>query len=633
MVKTTDGRVGRKTKIAHSFSERRIIPKDKIGKGQYRSNATIRRLLMYKGKVKRNEKGEIVKGSVIPMTQKIAKGELARIAPDRRWFGNTRVIGQKEMTKFRDEISNKIEDPYTVLMKQAKIPFSLLREPVEKKDKIMNKINFEETFGTKSQRKRPKLSFGDYKEFVDVAEKKKDSYVEENDLNHMNGLEKMALKKTKKTTRDPIFEKGQSKRIWGELYKVIDASDVIIQVLDARDPMGTRSNHIEKYMKSEKNYKHLIFVLNKCDLVPTWVTVRWVKVLSKEVPTLAFHASITNPFGKGSLIQLLRQFSQLHKDKKSISVGFIGYPNVGKSSVINTLKQKKVCCVAPIPGETKVWQYVNLTSKIFLIDCPGVVYSSSDTATDVVLKSVVRVEKLNDDVHDHVSEVLNRVKKQYIQRHYRIIEWVNHIDFLKQLAHKSGKLLKGGVPDIKATAKRVLYDWQRGKIPWFKMPPFENDEEKKTERKETNIMNESDVIDEEEEIVEDHNVLNGIDQNFKKIKGSSELRYDKSEKYNDEVMDDNKVKVEEEIEEVVLPEEDPINFDDIYSSLNNNNNNDDDESGSDKKDGLTQFIETTFTKKLKNKKKKKVKSVTAKQTGYIPKHILERMKNYQTSKK
>jgi nuclear GTP-binding protein len=79
-----------------------------------------------------------------------------------------------------------------------------------------------------------------------------------------------------------------------------------------------------------------------------------VKTLSREYPTLAFHASITNSFGKGSLIQLLRQFANLHSDKKQISVGFVGYPNTGKSSIINTLRNKKVCNVAPIPGETKV---------------------------------------------------------------------------------------------------------------------------------------------------------------------------------------------------------------------------------------------------------------------------------------
>lgn len=59
----------------------------------------------------------------------------------------------------------------------------------------------------------------------------------------------------------------------GISLQVIDSSDVIIQVLDARDPMGTRSQNIESYLKKEKPWKHLIFVLNKCDLVPTWVTV------------------------------------------------------------------------------------------------------------------------------------------------------------------------------------------------------------------------------------------------------------------------------------------------------------------------------------------------------------------------
>ena len=49
----------------------------------------------------------------------------------------------------------------------------------------------------------------------------------------------------------------------------------------------------------------------------------------------------------------------------------IGYPNVGKSSVINTLRSKKVCNVAPIAGETKVWQYITLMKRIYLIDCPG----------------------------------------------------------------------------------------------------------------------------------------------------------------------------------------------------------------------------------------------------------------------
>ena len=69
---------------------------------------------------------------------------------------------------------------------------------------------------------------------------------------------------------------------------------------------------------------------------------------------MAFHASITNPFGKNALLNLLRQFANLQKESKHMTVGLVGYPNVGKSSVINTMRKKKVCKACPVPGETKV---------------------------------------------------------------------------------------------------------------------------------------------------------------------------------------------------------------------------------------------------------------------------------------
>ena len=327
-----------------------------------------------------------------------------------------------------------------------------------------------------------------------------------------------------------IFERGQSKRIWGELYKVftllvvgteahtrtkvIDSSDVIIQVLDGRDPMGTRSKHIEDHLKKERKHKQLIFVLNKCDLIPTWATARWVKVLSRDFPTLAFHASITNPFGKGALIQLLRQFARLHSDKKQISVGFIGYPNVGKSSIINTLRSKKVCNVAPIPGETKVWQYITLFKRIFLIDCPGVVYPSGDSEAEIVLKGVVRVENLTTP-EDFIAPILDRTKKEYITATYGVRSWENPMDFLAQYAKQTGKLLRGAEPDTATVSKMILHDWQRGKIPYFVAPPFEDDEEAAKEK----LKAESEVPQEEgrSRAPQIGAILKEIPQNFKKI--------------------------------------------------------------------------------------------------------------------
>ncbi|CAN0574527.1 unnamed protein product, partial [Ectocarpus sp. 12 AP-2014] len=63
--------------------------------------------------------------------------------------------------------------------------------------------------------------------------------------------------------RAELFEKGQSRRIWAELYKVLDCSDVVIQVLDARNVPGTRCPHLERHLKKNASHKHLIFVINK----------------------------------------------------------------------------------------------------------------------------------------------------------------------------------------------------------------------------------------------------------------------------------------------------------------------------------------------------------------------------------
>lgn len=221
---------------------------------------------------------------------------------------------------------------------------------------------------------------------------------------------------------------------------------------------------------------------------------RYIQHLTPRYPTLAFHASPNHSFGKGSLIQLLRQFSQLHSDKKQISVGFIGYPNVGKSSVINTLKNGKVCRVAPIPGETKVWQYITMTRRIYLIDCPGIVPTSAhDSLTSTVLKGVVRVEALPTP-SDHIAALMTRVKPLYLSRTYGVplpspddpaVAWDPEV-FLDKLARMKGRLLKGGEPDVEGVSRILLSDWVRGRIPFFVAPPersVELNEEEERKRK------------------------------------------------------------------------------------------------------------------------------------------------------
>ncbi|KAJ9182879.1 hypothetical protein P3X46_006824 [Hevea brasiliensis] len=437
--------------------------------GSSRSAATVRRLKMYNTKPKRDSKGKILK-------YELQSKELpnTRIQPDRRWFGNTRVVNQKELEFFCEELQNRMSSSYNVILKERKLPLSLLNDHQKQaRVHLLDTEPFEDAFGPKRKRKRPKLLAADYESLVKKADGSQDAF----ELKHGSNAsaEGSEVDGFRDLVRHTMFEKGQSKRIWGELYKVIDSSDVVVQVLDARDPQGTRCYHLEHHLKEHCKHKHMILLLNKCDLVPAWATKGWLRILSKEYPTLAFHASINKSFGKGSLLSVLRQFSRLKSDKQAISVGFVGYPNVGKSSVINTLRTKNVCKVAPIPGETKVWQYITLTKRIFLIDCPGVVYQNSDSETDIVLKGVVRVTNLH-DAAEHIGEVLKRVKKEHRERAYKIKEWDDENDFLVQLCKLTGKLLKGGEPDLMTAAKMVLHDWQRGRIAFFVPPPWLEDD-------------------------------------------------------------------------------------------------------------------------------------------------------------
>ncbi|CCM02760.1 uncharacterized protein FIBRA_04868 [Fibroporia radiculosa] len=494
---------------ARSSSSSQPTLKKVKGENFYRNAKQVARLKMLNGgKAVRDKDGKIIQAAAFQKGEDETKP--GRVQPDRRWFGNTRVISQTALDHFRTSLAGKQHDPYSVLLRRNKLPMALLDDAanphLQKRSHIVETEPFKDTFGPKAQRKKPRLDVGTFEELSKLSA----SVAEEADAaaDNVGGTsEHLAstsasgnFQPTHADIIEPIYAKGTSRRIYGELYKVIDSSDVILHILDARDPIGTLCESVLEFVKKEKAHKQVVLVINKCDLVPNWVTARYIQQLTPRYPTIAFHASPNHSFGKGSLIQLLRQFSQLHSDKKQISVGFVGYPNVGKSSVINTLKSGKVCNVAPVPGETKVWQYITLTKRIYLIDCPGIVPTSAkDSHTSTVLKGVVRVEALATP-SEHIPALLARVKPVYLARTYGLplpestkvtepsaaegdseggaekVQGWEPEKFLEGLARMKGRLLKGGEPDREAVAKIVLSDWVRGRIPFFVPPPERSEE-------------------------------------------------------------------------------------------------------------------------------------------------------------
>ncbi|CAN8269573.1 unnamed protein product [Cochlearia groenlandica] len=295
-------------------------------------------------------------------------------------------------------------------------------------------------------------------------------------------------------TRVVNVRDNSERAFYKELVKVIELSDVILEVLDARDPLGTRCTDMERMVMQAGPNKHLVLLLNKIDLVPREAAEKWLKYLREEFPAVAFKCStqeqrsnlgwksskLSKPsnllqtsdcLGADTLIKLLKNYSRSHELKKSITVGIIGLPNVGKSSLINSLKRAHVVNVGATPGLTRSLQEVHLDKNVKLLDCPGVVMlKSSGNDASIALRNCKRIEKLDDPVSP-VKEILKLCPSQMLVTLYKIPSFESVDDFLYQVATVRGKLKKGGLVDIEAAARIVLHDWNEGKIPYYTMPP------------------------------------------------------------------------------------------------------------------------------------------------------------------
>ncbi|KAI9781473.1 MAG: hypothetical protein M1816_002360 [Peltula sp. TS41687] len=302
------------------------------------------------------------------------------------------------------------------------------------------------------------------------------------------------------------LRKDVSRKAFDKVFKqVVEAADVILFVLDARDPEGTRSKEVERMiMAVDGAQKRLILILNKIDLVPSSVLKGWLLHLRRYFPTLPLRASgpannahtynhrqLTIQNTSSTLFRALKAFAHSRQLKRSISVGVIGYPNVGKSSVINTLTSRlgggaSACPVGAEAGVTTSLREVKLDSKLKLLDSPGIVFPSaaegprSDEQARLVLLNAVPPKQIEDPL-PAVSLLLRRLSSspslfQKLLDLYSLPPLMSSDgdpinDFLVQVARKRGRLGKGGVPNIHSAAMTVITDWRDGRIPGWIEPP------------------------------------------------------------------------------------------------------------------------------------------------------------------
>ncbi|NVM54578.1 MAG: 50S ribosome-binding GTPase [Candidatus Helarchaeota archaeon] len=251
-------------------------------------------------------------------------------------------------------------------------------------------------------------------------------------------------------------------RQWQIVNDVIADANLILEVLDARDPNGTRNKRIEKLILSQ-NDKKLLLVLNKIDLVPKDVANEWRKLLQSEFPTIA----ISGTRGFERTLRLLRKKILQFAPSLPVYVAIVGYSNVGKSTIINGLKGAKIVGTSPQAGFTRGKQYINLTKNIRLIDSPGIIPIEGDEL-ELALKAVITPEKIK-NVDAVVAEIMNRTGPSILSNFYKL-NYIGLDDLLEKLAKRRGKILPGGIPDMYEAAKIVIRDFQRGQIPYYTLP-------------------------------------------------------------------------------------------------------------------------------------------------------------------
>ena len=319
-----------------------------------------------------------------------------------------------------------------------------------------------------------------------------------------------------------------SRKAYDKHFKsVLSSSDIVLYVLDARDPNGTRSRSIEhQIMAADGGSKRLILILNKIDLVPPPVLKSWLLHLRRCFPTLPLRASTPAPNARtfdhkaltrtatsDALLSALKSYAHSKQLKRAITVGIIGYPNVGKSSVINALTsrhkggagqhrtQSSSCPVGAEAGVTTSLREVKLDNKLKLLDSPGIVFSSSDPETvndeakksasgrraDVgdqarlILLNALPPKQISDPV-PAVSLLLQRLSvSEDLMIKLRDVYSIPPLmgaaagdtttDFLVQVARKRGRLGKGGVPNLASAAMTVVMDWRDGRIQGWVDPP------------------------------------------------------------------------------------------------------------------------------------------------------------------
>ena len=244
-------------------------------------------------------------------------------------------------------------------------------------------------------------------------------------------------------------------QFWQLVNKVIAEADILLLVLDARMPAQTLNKEVVD--KVRRVGKPLIFVLTKADLAG-----REQAELAKKFFRPCVFVSAKQFQGTTMLRErILIEGKKAYKGREGFSIGVLGYPNVGKSTLINALKGKRSAPTSPQAGHTKGVQRIRAGS-LYFIDTPGVIpYMEKNPAKHAMIGTVDFTKAKEPDLA--VFELMDLYPGK-IEVFYGVGHGEGKEEVLETIAIKRRMLGKGGKPDTQRMARQILRDWQEGKI-------------------------------------------------------------------------------------------------------------------------------------------------------------------------
>ncbi|CAK4358253.1 unnamed protein product [Aphanomyces euteiches] len=326
-------------------------------------------------------------------------------------------------------------------------------------------------------------------------------------LKEQRRLEKAEKKKQDKLVIDslaqvptltPLSIKEQAK---AELKAAIVKSDLVVVVLDARDPQGSRSLSLEDGLIAHGK-KDVLLVLNKVDLISVDAAEKWVTYLRRFHPTVAVRAankmvkdvtrktksvsSVTSAALQArvqeletlrdngcvdTLAQVLEDYANAKGGAKS-TVAFVGYPNVGKSTLFNSLKRKMLSPVSSKPRTTRTNVEAHLGQFIAIVDTPALPIELIDQSS--VLVKYGLAEEYTMEPVEAVDSVLSRGDMWNVIQVTAVPTYKSNEDFLKKYATKKQLVRKGGEPDVLLAARAFLKALTDGSLPTSTQAPTQS---------------------------------------------------------------------------------------------------------------------------------------------------------------